>query len=118
MWKGFPALLYPVAAGHGACHVALAVDEPRSTLTPWPAIHVSELLSQRDLVAQNLKQIIDQAVRPTAVWEMLVHASTDIQANDRITFTGQDDRIFDVIGTDQGQTELLIQKIGLVERTG
>jgi hypothetical protein len=49
---------------------------------------------------------------------MLVHSGFDIQAHDRVTFPSQPDRIFDVIGTDEGQTELLIQKVGLVERMG
>lgn len=93
----------------------IAVDGMGGQTTTWRKVAT---IPARLINKNDAEQIIDQAVRPTAVWEMLVHASTDIQANDRITFTGQDDRIFDVIGTDQGQTELLVQKVGLVERTG
>lgn len=83
--------------------------------TTWRKIST---LPARMINKSDAEQIIDDAVRSTAVWEMLVHASADILAHDRVTFPGEADRIFDVIGTDQGQTELLVQKVGLVERMG
>lgn len=100
------------------------VDVHRSTIeidgmggqtTTWRKVAT---IPARLVNKSDAEQIIDQAVRPTAVWEMLVHSASDIQAHDRVTFAGYEDRIFDVIGTDQGQTELLVQKVGLVERTG
>lgn len=83
--------------------------------TTWRKI---DTIPARMINKSDSEQIIDDAVRSTAVWEMLVHSGFDIQAHDRVTFPNQPDRIFDVIGTDEGQTELLIQKVGLVERMG
>lgn len=93
----------------------IEMDGMGGQTTTWRKIAI---LPARLINKSDAEQILDDTVRPTAVWEMLVHSSSDIQAHDRITFVGGGDRVFDVIGTDQGQTELLVQKVGLVERTG
>ena len=42
--------------------------------------------------------------------------AADVMPQDRVYLIGDDSRYWDVIGTDFGQTELLVQHCGLVER--
>ncbi len=43
-------------------------------------------------------------------------AAADVMPQDRVYLVGDESRYWDVIGTDFGQTELLVQHCGLVER--
>jgi hypothetical protein len=38
-------------------------------------------------------------------------------AHDRVYIVGDESKYYDVVGTDFGQTDLLVQHVGLVERT-
>ncbi len=64
----------------------------------------------------DMEALIGDGVKATATWECFVHSSADVRPHDRIYLVGDPERTFDVIGNDQGQSELLIQKVGLVER--
>lgn len=56
------------------------------------------------------------AVRPTGGWDCLLAIKVAVYPNDRVQLVGDDTRYWDVIGSDVGQSELLIQRIGLIER--
>jgi head-tail adaptor len=64
------------------------------------------------------EQVIGDGVKAIATWEMLVHSASDIIPHDRVYIAGDQSKVYEVVGTDEGQTELLIQKVGLVERMG
>lgn len=64
----------------------------------------------------DTESVIGEGIQPTAQWEMYVHADAQIQPHDRIRIVGDNDRIFEVVGNDRGQSTLLIQKVGLIER--
>lgn len=57
----------------------------------------------------------DEAVRATASWDIVLPTSTQVLPQDRITVTG-DDRTYDVVGTNAGQTDLLVQVVRVQER--
>jgi head-tail adaptor len=64
----------------------------------------------------DAESVIGDGIQPTATWDLYVHSDAQIQPHDRIRIAGDNTRIFDVVGNDRGQSTLLIQKIGLVER--
>lgn len=57
----------------------------------------------------------DEAVMATATWDIVIPTSTTVLPQDRITVTG-DDREYDVVGTNAGQTDLLVQVVRVQER--
>lgn len=63
------------------------------------------------------EQVLGDAIRSTAKWDCLLSIHADVQANDRVEVVGDSTRYWDVVGTDVGQTDLLIQRLGLEERT-
>jgi hypothetical protein len=48
---------------------------------------------------------------------LIVAVGADVMPQDRVYRVGDDAKYYDVIGSDFGQTELLVQHVGLVERT-
>jgi head-tail adaptor len=62
------------------------------------------------------ESVIGDGIQPSAQWEMFVHSDCDIQPQDRVRIIGDNSRVFEVVGNDRGQSTLLIQKVGLVER--
>ena len=61
--------------------------------------------------------IVGGGIQPSAQWTLIVSVAADVMPQDRVYLIGDDSRYWDVIGTDFGQTELLVQHCGLVERT-
>jgi len=64
----------------------------------------------------DTESIVGGGIQPSAQWTLVVATSADVMPQDKIYLVGDDTRYWDVIGTDFGQTELLVQHIGLVER--
>jgi len=55
-------------------------------------------------------------IEPVATWELMAPVSADIRPQDRISIPGSYGRVFEVVGSNNGQADQLIQSIGLVER--
>ena len=64
----------------------------------------------------DTESIVGGGIQPSAQWTLIVATSADVMPQDRVYLIGDDSRYWDVIGTDFGQTELLVQHCGLVER--
>ncbi len=64
----------------------------------------------------DTESIVGGAIASSAQWTLIVAVAADVMPQDRVYLVGDDSRYFDVIGTDFGQTELLVQHCGLVER--
>jgi head-tail adaptor len=65
----------------------------------------------------DTESIVGGGIQPSAGWSVTLPVSADVMAYDRVYVTGDDSKYYDVIGTDFGQTDLLVQHVGLVERT-
>jgi head-tail adaptor len=65
----------------------------------------------------DTESIVGGGVQPSAGWNVTLPVSADVMAHDRVYVTGDDSKYYDVVGTDFGQTDLLVQHVGLVERT-
>ena len=65
----------------------------------------------------DTESIVGGGIQPSAQWTLIVGVAADVMPQDRVYLIGDDSRYWDVIGTDFGQTELLVQHCGLVERT-
>jgi head-tail adaptor len=65
----------------------------------------------------DTESIVGGGIQPSAGWNVTLPVSADVMAHDRIYVTGDDSKYYDVVGTDFGQTDLLVQHVGLVERT-
>jgi head-tail adaptor len=65
----------------------------------------------------DTESIVGGAIASSAQWTLIVAVGADVMPQDRVYRVGDDARYYDVIGTDFGQTELLVQHVGLVERT-
>ena len=65
----------------------------------------------------DTESIVGGGIQPSAGWNVTLPVSADVMAHDRVYVTGDDSKYYDVIGTDFGQTDLLVQHVGLVERT-
>lgn len=64
----------------------------------------------------DTESIVGGAIASSAQWTLIVAVAADVMPQDRVYLVGDESRYFDVIGTDFGQTELLVQHCGLVER--
>lgn len=64
----------------------------------------------------DTESIVGGGIQPSAQWTLIVATSADVMPQDRVYLVGDASRYWDVIGTDFGQTELLVQHCGLVER--
>ena len=64
----------------------------------------------------DTESIVGGGIQPSAQWTLIVSTSADVMPQDRVYLIGDASRYWDVIGTDFGQTELLVQHCGLVER--
>jgi len=65
----------------------------------------------------DTESIVGGGIQPSAQWNVTLPVSADVMAHDRVYVTGDDSKYYDVVGTDFGQTDLLVQHVGLVERT-
>jgi head-tail adaptor len=65
----------------------------------------------------DTESIVGGGIQPSAGWSVTLPVSADVMAHDRVYVTGDDSKYYDVVGTDFGQTDLLVQHVGLVERT-
>lgn len=59
--------------------------------------------------------IVGGGAQPTATWTLTLPVASDVMPHDRIRIVGDDSRYYEVVGSDFGQTDLLVQHIGLVE---
>jgi len=66
--------------------------------------------------ASDSESIPGGGIQSMSVYALTVGIEADIQASDRVYVPGELRRYFDVVGTDTGQTDLLVQHVGLVER--
>lgn len=60
--------------------------------------------------------VVGGGIASAGSWVMLCDRSLDVMANDRIYQEDRPDHYFEVVGTDFGQTQLLVQHVLLVER--
>lgn len=65
----------------------------------------------------DTESIVGGSIASSAQWTLIVAVSADVMPQDRVYVVGVDGKYYDVIGSDFGQTELLVQHCGLVERT-
>jgi head-tail adaptor len=63
----------------------------------------------------NGEAILGGGIKVVCNWYLVAPIDRDIQAADRIRLHDEPNHYFDVIGTDQGQTNLLIQHVSLKE---
>jgi len=63
----------------------------------------------------NAEALLDEGIKVVCNWYLVAPADRMIQANDRIRLHDEPNHFFYVIGTDQGQTNLLIQHVSLKE---
>ena len=63
----------------------------------------------------NNEMLLDAGIKVVCNWYLVAPADRVIQANDRIRLHDEPNHYFDVIGTDAGQTNLLIQHVSLKE---
>jgi len=65
----------------------------------------------------DTESIVGGGIQPSAGWNITLAVSADVMAHDRVYIVGDESKYYDVVGTDFGQTDLLVQHVGLVERT-
>jgi head-tail adaptor len=65
----------------------------------------------------DTESIVGGGIASSAQWTLIIDVGADVMPQDRVYRVGDDARYYDVVGTDFGQTELLVQHVGLVERT-
>ena len=69
------------------------------------------------LVAQtDVEEILADGVQVGNRWTMACSAEVDVKQQDRVTFASLKDKVFDVVGNNFQQTDLLLQHVMLVER--
>ena len=66
----------------------------------------------------NNEMLLDGGIKVVCDWYLVAPIDIPIQANDRIRLHDEPNHYFDVIGTDQGQTNLLVQHVSLKEHFG
>jgi head-tail adaptor len=64
----------------------------------------------------DTESIVGGAIQPSATWTITLAVSADVMPHDRIYVVGDESKYYDVVGTDFGQTDLIVQHVGLVER--
>ena len=65
----------------------------------------------------DTESIVGGGIQPSASWSVTLPVSADVMPSDRVYIVGDESKYYDVVGTDFGQTDLLVQHVGLVERT-
>ena len=66
----------------------------------------------------NNEMLLDGGIKVVCDWYLVAPIDIPLQANDRIRLHDEPNHYFDVIGTDQGQTNLLVQHVSLKEHFG
>ena len=61
------------------------------------------------------ESIVGGGIQSSATWTLTLPVASDVMTHDRIRIVGDDSRYYEVVGSDFGQTDLLVQHIGLVE---
>ena len=75
------------------------------------ATYNARMINQSDT-----ESIVGGGIQASAQWTLVVATGADVVPQDRVYMVDDNSRYWDVIGTDFGQTELLVQRCGLVER--
>jgi head-tail adaptor len=65
----------------------------------------------------DTESIVGGGIASSAQWTLIVAVGADVMPQDRVYRVGDEAKYYDVVGSDFGQTELLVQHCGLVERT-
>lgn len=69
------------------------------------------------LMAQtDVEEVLADGVQVGNRWIMACSAEADVRQQDRVVFSSMKDKVFDVVGNNFQQTDLLIQHVVLVER--
>ena len=76
------------------------------------ATYKARLLNRNDT-----ERLVNGGIEPTSSWGLLVDVDADIRTQDRVVVPSKPDSVFEVSGSDTGQTNLLIQHVDLQERT-
>lgn len=92
--------------------MTLTMDGSGGQTQDWRQVDVFD---GRMINKSDSEVVLNDGMKSVADWYLVAPVSVDIQAHDRIRLMGDEYRYFDVVGTDQGQTNLLIQHIGLKE---
>ena len=64
---------------------------------------------------QNNEVVMGDAIKVTCSWILVAPITADILAKDRVSMDEDSRHYFDVVATNSGQTNLLVQHIGLQE---
>jgi head-tail adaptor len=64
----------------------------------------------------DTESIVGGSIASSAQWTLIIAVGADVMPQDRVYRIGDDSKYYDVVGSDFGQTELLVQHCGLVER--
>ena len=65
----------------------------------------------------DTESIVGGTIASSAQWTLIIAVGADVMPQDRVYRVGDDSKYYDVVGSDFGQTELVVQHCGLVERT-
>ena len=65
----------------------------------------------------DTESIVGGTIASSAQWTLIIAVGADVMPQDRVYRVGDEAKYYDVVGSDFGQTELLLQHCGLVERT-
>lgn len=92
----------------------LSNDGQGGVLNDWRKINTCKcrLMNKADAEKQ-----IAGGIEQVANWIMLAGIEIDIRPRDRVYKSNSNDKCWEVVGSDSGQTELLIQHIDLVEHS-
>jgi hypothetical protein len=64
----------------------------------------------------DTESIVGGSIASSAQWTLVIAVGADVMPQDRVYRVGDEAKYYDVIGSDFGQTELVVQHCGLVER--
>lgn len=91
----------------------LTRDNSGGVTQDWRTIHTipARLVAQTDV-----EEVLADGVQVGNRWVMACSAEVDVKQQDRVMFASMKDKVFDVVGNNFQQTDLLIQHVTLVER--
>jgi head-tail adaptor len=91
----------------------LTKDNAGGVTQNWRTVAVipARLMAQTDI-----EEVVADGMQVGNRWMMACSAVADVRQQDRITFSSMKDKVFDVVGNNYQQTDLLIQHVALVER--
>ncbi len=91
----------------------LTKDNAGGVVQEWKPVYTipARLMAQTDV-----EEVLADGVGVGNRWMMACSADIDVKQEDRIIFASLKDKVFDVVGNNFQQTDLLIQHVTLVER--